>query len=72
MTHEQALNSTVLRLKALRDITKETGTITTRAQNYILRQLPDDVLIEVAYRLKQLEEPTPLASALSGEVSDAR
>ena len=55
MTREQAITSTVERLHALREITRTTGTRTTRAQNTILQQLPDEVLTEVALLLHKRE-----------------
>jgi hypothetical protein len=42
----------VARIKALRQIQTETGCITRRAQSYLLSSLPDEVLTEVAFRLK--------------------
>jgi hypothetical protein len=47
------VDSVVERITALRELTKATGTQTTRTQNEILRALPDDVLAEVAVRLKR-------------------
>jgi hypothetical protein len=38
-------------VQSLRDLTTETGTITTRAQSKILRELPDADLIRVAVEL---------------------
>ncbi len=59
MTHN--IDTIVERITALRELTKATGTQTTRTQNEILRALPDDVLAEVAVRLKRE------AAALSGQ-----
>jgi hypothetical protein len=56
MTREQAIASTVARLYALRDITRTTGFITTRAQQNILKQLPDEVMVEIVYQLQLKEE----------------
>jgi hypothetical protein len=40
------------RIQALRDIQRETGCITRRAQSYLLASLADTVLSDVAFRLK--------------------
>lgn len=45
------VNDAVDRINALRDIQRETGCITRRAQSYLLSSLPDTVLTEVAFRL---------------------
>jgi hypothetical protein len=47
-----SVNDAVDRINALRDIQRETGCITRRAQSYLLGSLSDDVLTEVAFRLK--------------------
>ena len=60
MTHD--IDAMVEKILALRDLTRETGTITTRSQNNILQSLPDDVLAEVSLRLKR----AGLITALSG------
>jgi hypothetical protein len=52
------------KILALRQLTAETGTATTRTQNDILRSLPDDVLAEVAVRLKR--SATLLAALSAG------
>jgi hypothetical protein len=46
-TAQEALAS----IRALRRITKETGTFTRRAQSKLLASLPDEVLTEVAKAL---------------------
>ncbi len=38
----------VRKIRALQDVTKTTGTITTRTQSHILRALPEDVLTRVS------------------------
>jgi hypothetical protein len=43
----------VQKIRALQDLTKTTGTITTRAQSGILRVLPDDVLTRVSVALSK-------------------
>ena len=65
MTREQAIKSTVERLFALREITRTTGFHTTRSQQTILRQLPDEVLTEVAFQLQQRENDE-IEKALGG------
>ena len=50
-------------IKALRKLTAESGTITKTTQSTILRNLPTEILIEVA---TELDKPTGLA-ILSGE-----
>lgn len=49
---------------ALRKITAETGTITTRAQSHIFRAVPPVVLVEVAAGLEMAENPL---AAISGK-----
>jgi hypothetical protein len=60
MTHD--VDAIAEKILALRQLTAETGTATTRSQNDILRALPDDILVEVAVRLKR----EALVTALSG------
>lgn len=48
LTTEEAL----ARIHALREIQRETGCITRRAQSYLLGSLSEDVLTEVSFRLK--------------------
>jgi hypothetical protein len=38
----------VRKIRALQDLSKSTGTITTRTQSHILRALPEDVLTRVS------------------------
>jgi hypothetical protein len=57
------VDAIVERITALRDLTRETGTATTRTQHDILRALPDEVLTEVAVRLKRA---SALVTALGG------
>lgn len=66
MTREQAIHSTVERLFALREITRTTGFHTTRSQNTILGQLPDEVLTEVAFLLQQREAEKARSAAEGG------
>ena len=51
-------------IKALRRLTAESGTITKTTQSTILRNLPTEILIEVA---SELDKPSPLQAVLSGE-----
>ena len=53
-------------IQALRDLTTETGTITTRSQNNILRMLSDDDLTRVAAMLKH---HTTIQNILAGKKS---
>ncbi len=66
LTPEQA-TSLIL---ALRDLTTETGTSTTRTQNKILRSLPDEDLLRVAVALKNRQHIRDILSgtAQSGVV----
>jgi hypothetical protein len=64
MTHDP--DEIAEKIVALRELTKSTGTETTRSQNQILRALPDDVLGEVAVRIKRLTQTQVLVSSLSG------
>jgi len=48
---------------ALRKITAETGTATTRAQGIVFRNIPAAILLEVTGTLERLENPL---AALSG------
>jgi len=59
MTVEEAVE----RITALRELTAQTGTKTTRSQNEILQSLPDEVLAELALRLKRA---SVLVTALGG------
>jgi hypothetical protein len=60
MSHD--VDAIVERITALRELTKATGTVTTKTQNQILQALPSDVLAEVAVRLKRAS----MLAALSG------
>ena len=48
---EAELLEIVKKVRALRKLTRITGTITTRSQGALLRALPDDVLTRVAVLL---------------------
>jgi hypothetical protein len=61
MTHD--IDAIVERITALRELTRATGTVTTKTQNGILQSLPNDVLAEVALRLKR---SATLLAALGG------
>jgi hypothetical protein len=51
-------------IRALRRLTLESGMITTRTQSTILRNLPADLLLDVA---TELNAPNPSLAALSGD-----
>ena len=53
MTTATEIDAIVERITALRELTRATGTVTTKTQNQILQALPNDVLAEVAVRLKR-------------------
>jgi len=42
------------KIQALQNVTRTTGTITTRTQSHILRVLPEDVLTRVSLALGRL------------------
>lgn len=48
---EAELQEIVKKIRALRELTRTTGTITTRSQGALLRALPDDVLTRVSVML---------------------
>lgn len=58
----------VARILALRTLTKETGTITTRVQSRILQSLDDATLLEVSWQLAQ----NKALAVLSGVKPEAR
>jgi hypothetical protein len=43
-----SVNEAISNINALRQLTRETGTVTTRSQNSILQSLSDADLVEVA------------------------
>ena len=43
------------RIRALRELSRQQGIRTTRSQNDLLSSLPDEVLVAVAFELKQDE-----------------
>ena len=51
-------NEAVASILALRELTETTGCNTRRTQSYLLASLPDDVLREVALRIK-IQNPGP-------------
>jgi hypothetical protein len=53
-TTPMSISEAVERVKALRQVQTETGCITRRAQSYLLASLPDDILTEVAYQLREV------------------
>jgi hypothetical protein len=50
---KMTVDEAVEKITALRELTAQTGTQTTRTQNDILRSLDDADLVEVAVRLKR-------------------
>ena len=48
------VNEAVDWIIALREVQKKTGCVTRRAQSMLLGSLPDDVLAEVAVRIKPI------------------
>ena len=65
LTVKQATNL----IFALRQLTAETGTATTRTQNKILRSLTDEDLLRVAVELQQRQQVHAIWAGVS-EVAD--
>jgi hypothetical protein len=53
MTDTQAIADAVKKVRALRQVTKDTLISTTRSQSLVLRALPDHILVEVAVQLQE-------------------
>ena len=51
---EADVHDIVKKVQSLRQLTKISGTITTRSQSAILRELPDDVLVRVSLLLAEV------------------
>jgi hypothetical protein len=61
------VSEAVTLVQALRDLTEETGTVTSRAQSKILRELPDADLVRVAVELKQRQRVRNILSGRTAE-----
>jgi hypothetical protein len=59
----------VAAIRALRRLTEVSGTITKTTQSTILRNLPPEILIEVA---TELDKPSAREAVLSGTPSEGR